>query len=130
MSAGSKSLNDYPSGSITTGIFYCFYHTYIPYSIAVVLAMGVNGDGRRGVSFLSEFLFSLKQRLLSGVRLVISDAQVGLTKVILLQWVPKAPQVYEMPMVPLPYRSVAAARRAALLNNVSRNIWNDQTKGP
>ena len=92
--------------------------------------MGVNVDGQRGVSFLSEFLFSLKQRVLSGVRLVISDAQVGLTKVILLQWVPKAPQVYEMPMGPLPYRSVAAARRAALLNNVSRNIWNDQTKGP
>jgi len=57
-------------------------------SRAVVVAMGVNADGRRELlglkvgdseceSFWSEFLVSLKQRGLSGVKLVISDAHVG-----------------------------------------------------
>jgi len=60
-------------------------------SRAVVVAMGVNADGRRELlglkvgdseseGFWSEFLVSLKQRGLSGVKLVISDAHVGLTK--------------------------------------------------
>jgi putative transposase len=62
-------------------------------SRAVVVAMGVNADGRRELlglkvgdseseGFWSEFLVSLKQRGLSGVKLVISDAHVGLTKAI------------------------------------------------
>jgi putative transposase len=56
--------------------------------------MGVNADGRRkllglkvGVSesepFWQEFLASLKQRGLGGVRLVVNDAHVGLTK---MEW--------------------------------------------
>ena len=91
-------------------------------SRAVVVAMGVNADGRRELlglqvgdsesePFWREFLGSLKQRGLSGVRLVVSDAHVGLTKAVgrmfqgcswqrcrvhfarnLLQTVPKAQQ--------------------------------------
>jgi transposase-like protein len=60
-------------------------------SRAVVVAMGVNVDGRRELlglkvgdseteGFWSEFLASLKERGLTGVKLVISDAHVGLTK--------------------------------------------------
>jgi putative transposase len=55
--------------------------------------MGVNADGRRELlglqvgdseteSFWSEFIGSLKERGLSGVKLVISDAHVGLTNAI------------------------------------------------
>jgi transposase-like protein len=62
-------------------------------SRAVVVAMGVNADGRRELlglkvgdseseGFWSEFISSLKERGLSGVRLVVSDAHVGLTKAI------------------------------------------------
>jgi len=91
-------------------------------SRAVVVAMGVNADGRRELlglkvgdresePFWREFLASLKQRGLGGVRLVVSDAHVGLTKAVgrmfqgcswqrcrvhfarnLLQTVPKAQQ--------------------------------------
>ncbi len=59
-------------------------------SRAVVVAMGVNADGRRELlgikvgdseteSFWCEFIGSLKERGLTGVKLVISDAHVGLT---------------------------------------------------
>jgi transposase-like protein len=62
-------------------------------SRAVVVAMGVNADGRRELlglkvgdseseAFWAEFIASLKERGLSGVKLVISDAHVGLTKAI------------------------------------------------
>jgi putative transposase len=91
-------------------------------SRAVVVAMGVNADGRRELlglkegdsesePFFREFLSGLKQRGLTGIRLVISDAHVGLTKAVgrmlqgsswqrsrvhfarnLLQTVPKAQQ--------------------------------------
>ena len=91
-------------------------------SRAVVVAMGVNSDGRRELlglqvgdsesePFCREFLSSLKQRGLTGVRLVVSDAHVGLAKAVsrmfqgcswqrcrvhfarnLLQTVPKAKQ--------------------------------------
>ena len=55
--------------------------------------MGVNADGRRELlglkvgdsesePFWREFLASLKQRGLTGVRLVVSDAHVGLTKAV------------------------------------------------
>ncbi|XVN56807.1 IS256 family transposase [Cyanobium sp. BSA11S] len=55
--------------------------------------MGVNADGRRELlglqvgdseteSFWSAFISSLKERGLTGVKLVISDAHVGLTKAI------------------------------------------------
>ena len=84
--------------------------------------MGVNADGRRELlglkvgdsesePFWREFLASLKQRGLTGVQLVVSDAYVGLTKAVgrmvqgcswqrcrvhvarnLLQTVPKAQQ--------------------------------------
>jgi len=62
-------------------------------SSAVVVAMGVNADGRRELlglavgdseseGFWKEFIASLKERGLSGVKLVTSDAHVGLTKAI------------------------------------------------
>ena len=62
-------------------------------SRAVVVAMGVNADGRRELlgiqvgdseseSFWSAFIGSLKERGLTGVKLVVSDAHVGLTKAI------------------------------------------------
>ncbi|CAK6699427.1 IS256 family transposase [Synechococcus sp. CBW1107] len=62
-------------------------------SRAVVVAMGVNADGRRELlgiqvgdseseSFWSAFIGSLKERGLTGVKLVISDAHVGLTNAI------------------------------------------------
>jgi transposase-like protein len=62
-------------------------------SRAVVVAMGVNADGRRELlgikvgdseseTFWAEFIASLKERGLTGVRLVISDAHTGLTKAI------------------------------------------------
>ena len=108
-------------------------------SRAVVIAMGVNADGRRELlglqvgdseseSFWSEFIGSLKERGLTGVKLVISDAHVGLTKAIrrqlqgcawqrcrvhfarnLLQRVPKAHQG----MVTAALRSVFAQEDAS-----------------
>jgi putative transposase len=64
-------------------------------SRAVVVAMGVNADGRRELlgiqvqvgdsetaSFWGEFIGSLKERGLTGVKLVVSDAHVGLTNAI------------------------------------------------
>jgi putative transposase len=62
-------------------------------SRAVVVAMGVNVDGRRELlglkvgdseseGFWSEFIASLKERDLTGAKLVISDAHGGLTKAI------------------------------------------------
>jgi putative transposase len=58
-------------------------------SVAVIIATGVNGDGRREVlgmtigaseaeTFWAEFLRSLARRGLRGVKLVISDAHEGL----------------------------------------------------
>ncbi|MFM7086643.1 MAG: IS256 family transposase, partial [Cyanobium sp.] len=62
-------------------------------SRAAVVAMGVNADGRRELlgikvgdseneAFWAEFITSLKERGLAGVKLVISDAHSGLTKAI------------------------------------------------
>jgi len=62
-------------------------------SRAVVVAMGVNADGRRELlglqvgdseseAFWSQFIGSLKERGLTGVKLVISDAHQGLTNAI------------------------------------------------
>jgi len=108
-------------------------------SRAVVVAMGVNADGRRELlgikvgdseseTFWAEFIAHLKERGLSGVKLVVSDAHVGLTKAIrrqlqgcvwqrcrvhfarnLLQRVPKAHQG----MVTAALRSVFAQETAA-----------------
>ena len=58
-------------------------------SVAVIVAVGVNGDGRREVlgmdigpseaeTFWTEFLRKLRRRGLRGVKLVISDAHEGL----------------------------------------------------
>lgn len=58
-------------------------------SVAVIVAVGVNGDGRREVlgmtvgaseaeTFWTEFLRSLARRGLRGVKLVVSDAHEGL----------------------------------------------------
>ena len=108
-------------------------------SRAVVVAMGVNADGRRELlgikvgdseteAFWVQFISQLKERGLSGVKLVVSDAHVGLTKAIqrqlqgcvwqrcrvhfarnLLQRVPKAHQ----DMVTAALRSVFAQETAA-----------------
>jgi transposase-like protein len=108
-------------------------------SRAVVVAMGVNADGRRELlglrvgdsesePFWSDFIGSLKERGLTGVKLVISDAHKGLTNAIrrmlqgscwqrcrvhfarnLLQRVPKAHQG----MVTAALRSVFAQEKAA-----------------
>ena len=107
-------------------------------SRAVVVAMGVNEDGRRELlglkvgdseseAFWAEFISHLKERGLAGVKLVISDAHSGLTKAIrrqlqgsvwqrcrvhfarnLLQCVPKAHQG----MVTAALRSVFAQETA------------------
>ena len=70
-------------------------------SVAVIIAVGVNGDGRREVlgldigpseaeTFWTEFLRKLARRGLRGVKLVISDAHEGLkaaiTKVFHATW--------------------------------------------
>src|ERR1700750_3348306 len=70
-------------------------------SVAVIIAVGVNGDGRREVlgldigpseaeTFWTEFLRKLARRGLCGVKLVISDAHEGLkaaiTKVLHATW--------------------------------------------
>ena len=70
-------------------------------SVAVVLAIGVNADGRREVlgmdiglseaeTFWVEFLRKLRRRGLNGVKLVVSDAHEGLkaaiTKVLSATW--------------------------------------------
>ena len=58
-------------------------------SVAVIVAVAVNGDGRREVlgmaigaseaeTFWTEFLRGLKRRGLAGVKLVVSDAHLGL----------------------------------------------------
>ena len=58
-------------------------------SVAVIVAVGVNGDGRREVlgmdigpseaeTFWTEFLRKLRRRGLRGVKLVVSDAQEGI----------------------------------------------------
>ena len=108
-------------------------------SRAAVIAMGVNADGRRELlglqvgdseseGFWKAFIGSLKERGLAGVKLVVSDAHVGLTKAIrrmfqgccwqrcrvhfarnLLQRVPKAHQG----MVTAALRSVFAQENAA-----------------
>ena len=108
-------------------------------SRAVVVEMGVNADGRRELLglevgdseievFWSQFIGSLKERGLTGVKLVISDAHKGLTIAIrrmlqgscwqrcrvhfariLLQSVPKAHQG----MVTAALRSVFAQEKAA-----------------
>jgi transposase-like protein len=70
-------------------------------SLAVIIAVGVNGDGRREVqgldigpseaeTFWTEFLRKLARRGLRGVNLVVSDAHEGLkaaiTKVLHATW--------------------------------------------
>jgi hypothetical protein len=60
-------------------------------SVAVIVAVGVNSDGRREVlgmdigpseaeTFWTEFLRKLARRGLRGVKLVISDAHEGITR--------------------------------------------------
>jgi putative transposase len=59
-------------------------------SVAVIVAVGVNADGRREVlgmdigpseaeTFWTEFLRKLRRRGLRGVKLVVSDAHEGIT---------------------------------------------------
>jgi putative transposase len=116
-------------------------------SRAAVVAMGVNGDGRRELlglkvgnseteTFWAEFLSHLKERGLDGVKLVISDAHAGLTKAIrrqlqgsvwqrcrvhfarnLLQCVPRA----HLGMVTAALRTVFAQESAAEIES----RWDD-----
>ena len=70
-------------------------------SVAVIIAVGVNGDGRREVlgmavgaaeaeTFWTDFLRTLRRRGLRGVKLVISDAHEGLkaavAKILTASW--------------------------------------------
>ncbi|RWK73201.1 IS256 family transposase [Mesorhizobium sp.] len=62
-------------------------------SVAVIIAVGVNADGRRevlGMEVWAEFLRKLTRRGLRGVKLVVSDAHEGIkaavTKVLCATW--------------------------------------------
>ena len=96
-------------------------------SMAVVIATGVNRDGRREVLGLdvlpaeseegwTGFLKSLKERGLSGVKLVISDAHKGLTaavrKVLKAEWQRCKVHFYRNVLVHVPKRSQAEVSEA------------------
>jgi transposase-like protein len=116
-------------------------------SRAVVVAMGVNADGRRELlgikvgdseteAFWAQFISHLKERGLSDVKLVVSDAHVGLTKAIGRQlqgcvWqrcrihfarnlLPRVPKAHQG-MVTAALRSVFAQETAADI----LNRWDD-----
>jgi transposase-like protein len=96
-------------------------------SMAVVIATGVNREGRREVLGFdviaaeseegwSAFFKSLKERGLSGVRLVISDAHKGLTmavrKVLKAEWQRCKVHFYRNVLVHVPKRSQAEVSEA------------------
>ena len=96
-------------------------------SMAVVIATGVNLQGRRevlGVDVLpaeseeswAQFLKSLKERGLSGVRLVVSDAHSGLKaaarKVLKAEWQRCKVHFYRNVLVHVPKRSQAEVSEA------------------
>jgi transposase-like protein len=96
-------------------------------SMAVVIATGVNREGRREVLGFdviaaeteegwSAFLKSLKERGLSGVKLVISDAHRGLTaavrKVLKAEWQRCKVHFYRNVLVHVPKRSQAEVSEA------------------
>ena len=96
-------------------------------SMAVVIATGVNLQGRRevlGVDVITaeseegwaQFLKSLKERGLTGVRLVISDAHTGLKaavrKVLKVEWQRCKVHFYRNVLVHVPKRSQAEVSEA------------------
>jgi transposase-like protein len=112
-------------------------------SMAVVIATGVNADGRREVLGFdvipaeSEegwggFFKSLKERGLSGVKLVISDAHKGLTaavrKVLKAEWQRCKVHFYRNVLVHVPKRSQAEVSEAMKGVFVQRDEKSAKTK--
>jgi putative transposase len=102
-------------------------------SVAVIIAVGVNGDGRREVlgldigpseaeTFWTEFLRKLARRGLRGVKLVISDAHEGLkaaiTKVLHATW-----QRLRIPMKSPGHSEMMSPVDSELMSPVSRPCW-------
>ena len=112
-------------------------------SMAVVIATGVNPQGRRevlGVDVMpteteegwSQFFKTLKERGLSGVRLVISDAHGGLKnavrKVLKAEWQRCKVHFYRNVLVHVPKRSQAEVSEAMKAVFVQRDEKSARTK--
>ena len=112
-------------------------------SMAVVIATGVNLQGRREVLGLdvlpaeseeswTQFLRSLKERGLSGVRLVVSDAHSGLKaaarKVLKAEWQRCKVHFYRNVLVHVPKRSQAEVSEAMKAVFVQRDEKSAKTK--
>lgn len=112
-------------------------------SMAVVIATGVNLQGRREVLGLdvvpveseeswTQFLKSLKERGLTGVRLVISDAHSGLKaaarKVLKAEWQRCKVHFYRNVLVHVPKRSQAEVSEAMKAVFVQRDEKSAQAK--
>lgn len=112
-------------------------------SMAVVIAVGVNVEGRRevlGVDVLpaeseegwSGFLKGLKQRGLSGVKLVVSDAHKGLIaavrKVLKAEWQRCKVHFYRNVLVHVPKRSQSEVSEAMKAVFVQRDDKSAKTK--
>ena len=112
-------------------------------SMAVVIATGVNLQGRREVLGLdvlpaeseeswAQFLKSLKERGLTGVRLVVSDAHSGLKaavrKVLKAEWQRCKVHFYRNVLVHVPKRSQAEVSEAMKAVFVQRDEKSAKTK--
>ena len=112
-------------------------------SMAVVIATGVNREGRREVLGLDvlpgeseegwgSFFKSLKERGLSGVKLVVSDAHKGLTaavrKVLKAEWQRCKVHFYRNVLVHVPKRSQAEVSEAMKAVLVQRDEKSAQAK--
>ena len=112
-------------------------------SMAVVIATGVNPQGRREVLGFdviaaeseegwAQFFKSLKERGLSGVKLVISDAHTGLKaavrKVLKVEWQRCKVHFYRNVLVHVPKRSQAEVSEAMKAVFVQRDEKSAQTK--
>src|SRR5271169_2040851 len=112
-------------------------------SMAVVIAIGVNLEGRRQVLGLdvipaeseegwAQFFKSLKERGLSGVKLVISDAHTGLKaavrKVLKVEWQRCKVHFYRNVLVHVPKRSQAEVSEAMKAVFVQRDEKSAKTK--
>jgi transposase-like protein len=112
-------------------------------SMAVVIATGVNPQGRREVLGFdviaaeseegwAQFFKGLKERGLSGVKLVISDAHTGLKaavrKVLKVEWQRCKVHFYRNVLVHVPKRSQAEVSEAMKAVFVQRDEKSAQTK--
>jgi transposase-like protein len=112
-------------------------------SMAVVIATGVNPQGRREVLGFdviaaeseegwAEFFKNLKERGLRGVKLVISDAHTGLKaavrKVLKVEWQRCKVHFYRNVLVHVPKRSQAEVSEAMKAVFVQRDEYSAKTK--